>query len=437
MKLLKTESPYLDRAQVKKVLLALTIMTIVLYIVAMIFSLCGSEYFILNYQNTQMDKIEEWFKARNIYALITFLFLTFESSLILCFILQKIVKWYHCLSFYLINIPLAFIFKDSFSDIYAISQIVLIGVFIILDNVLDNKRLNWKQLGITMLRVVTAILVVFILQVIIYIIKSGNLSMEYIPMNLSAMFIYDVEYYIALLVIFSTISLYTHREKGDSKVWVTDVAHGSSSQISTKNSLKSSQKNLTKTQRSKLRRFYIKVYFTQTFGFLLLMVLPFLIGKVFEFLVMYTAFAITRYILGFKYSLHFKKESICITVGVIVFGILALAVPFFTVLVILALILGTSLAVLLHLSYKYKGMWFFQQVSKPDKFALLYTFFDGDLTEHHVKKMCCYKGLTVVETSYIWDFVQGNKLSYLAWKYNYSQRMFIYKLDEAIEKLIA
>ena len=129
---------------------------------------------------------------------------------------------------------------------------------------------------------------------------------------------------------------------------------------------------------------------------------------------MYLAFAIARYILGFNYSLHYKKEVICITVGVIVFGILSLAVPFFYVILIIAIAMGIALAVLLHLSYKYKGLFLFAKISKPDKFALLYVFFDGDITRDHVYKICKYKGLDEEHSCIIRDFMDGNKISFIA-----------------------
>ena len=196
------------------------------------------------------------------------------------------------------------------------------------------------------------------------------------------------------------------------------------------------KKNLTKTQRNKIRLVYVKFYLTQLGAFLLLMILPFLLGKVFEFLVMYLSFAVARYLLGFKYSLHYKKESICITVGIIVFGILSLAVPFFYVVLILAIFLGISLAILLHLSYKYKGFYLFAKMAKADRFALLYTYFDGDIEHHHVKVMCKHKGLDDFQAQIIAEFMDGNKMSYIAWKHNYSLRMMNYKIDEAIDKLI-
>lgn len=431
MKLLKTESPYLDKSQWKKLFLALSIMTICLYIVAMIFSLCENKYFILDYQNTQMDRIEAWFRNNNFKSLISWLFSTFEFAIILAFITNKIPKWYYLLIFYL---PIAVI-ADRVqipSIIYNILPIVFYIVISIIE-LAKSKELSWKRFGFCTLRLVISIVVTMLLQFIIFIIKSGNISFVNHDMSLSANFCYTLEYDIALLVILFTISLYINREKGDSKLWTEPHGVGGFSQTSKKQSQKSKLKNLTKTQRNKLRFLYVRIYLSQIFGFLLLMVLPFLLGKVFEFLMMYLAFAIARYILGFNYSLHYKKESICITVGIIVFGILTLAVPFFTVDVILALILGVSLAILLHLSYKYKSMWLFDKISRPDRFAQLYVLMDGDLTPHHVEIMCRHKGLDREQTQIILDFAEGNKKSYLAKKYNYSEKTIERKINESIE----
>lgn len=432
MKLLK-DSLYLSKAQQRKIFLALSILTIILYIIAMIFSLCGSKYFILDYQNSQMDNIEAWSKTYHIYPLLMLLFNTIEFSIILAFILNKSPRILYVLVYFgiraILSIP--FEFPPVLDYIYPVIFYLSIPL---VDQLIENKKINWIIYVKNILDIIIAMLISLGLQLCIFVIKTGLFSLENHIMNLSATFIYALEYDIALFVILSTVSLYINREKGDS-ICTTSQVHGGSSQTSMKQLQKSKLKNLTKNQRIKLKLLYIKVFLTQTLGFLLLMVLPFVMGKVFEFLMMYFAFAIARYILGFKYSLHYKKESICITVGIIIFGILTLAVPFFTVDVILALVLGISLAILLHLSYKYKGMYLFNKIAKPDKFAELYVLMDGDLTEHHVRIMCKHNNLNEEQTNIICDFAEGNKKSYLAKKYNYSEKSIERKINEAIDIL--
>lgn len=439
MKLLKTSNPYLEKHQWRKIFLAMSIMTIVLYAVAMVFSLCGSKYFILNYQNEQMDKIESWFRDKNIFAFITWSFSTIEFTIIISFILKKLPKWYYIIMFY---IPMAILATFLYipSIIFTLYPFIFYIAIPVIEQIKDNKKIlakfSWKKYLFCLLKLAIAIMVTLILQAMILVIKAGYFDGVNHIMNLSATFIYAIEYDIALSVILFTVLLYAYREKGDSKSWAIHQHHGGSSQTSMTQSQKSLQKkNLTKTQRNKIRLLYLKLYLIQLGTFMIVMILPFLLGKVFEFLVMYLAFCIARFMLGFKYSLHYKKESICALVGAIIFGVLTLAVPFFYITLIIAILLGISLAILLHLSYKYKGFYLFNMIAKPDKFAELYVIMDGDLSHHHVKVICIYKGLNKEDTNIICDFAEGNKKSYLAKKYNYSEKTIERKINESIDKL--
>ena len=434
----KEDALYLTKSQWTKVFVAFSILTILLYTGAMIASLCGSTYFILNFQNAQMDNIQNFLTKYYLMDAFNYLFSVIEFVIVLAFILKRIPKWYYILAFYGIAV-LFFYTLHVNQTFFSVYPFVFYLIIPIIEQIKDNRKdpykpkFSFKKYFICVLRLVIAVAITYILQIMIYVIKTGNWSLENHVMNLSATCVYAIEYEIALLVLLLSITLLLNREKGDSEL----CQHlGGSSQTSKKQSQTSNTKNLTKAQKNKIRLLYCKVYLIQLGAFLLLMILPFLLGKVLEFLIMYLSFAVVRSILGFNYSLHYKKETICITVGVIVFGILSFAVPFFYVNLIVAIALGIALAILLHLSYKYKGFYLFAKMAKPDKFAQLYVFFDGDISELHIKKICNHKGLEPTEARMINEFMQGNKLSYLAWKYNYSQRNFIYKLDEAIEKLI-
>lgn len=75
MKLFKDDDPYISKRKWRQILLAMSIMTIVLYVIAMICSLTGSKYFILNYQNSQMDRIENFLHKHTLYPLATDIFI--------------------------------------------------------------------------------------------------------------------------------------------------------------------------------------------------------------------------------------------------------------------------------------------------------------------------------------------------------------------------
>jgi hypothetical protein len=229
MKLLKTESPYLDKSQWRKLFLALSIMTICLYIVAMMFSLCGSKYFILDYQNAQMDKIEAFMKQYKIISLISGLFLTIESYIILCFTLNKCIKIWYALAHYATMITIAVLFPRASSTIYTLVSIIFYTVCPIINQLIEvhktEIKFSFKRYLKELLKLFVALVVTFILQLMIYVIKGGYFSVENHILPLTGYFIYSLEYDIALLVILFTISLYINREKGDSTVWATSQVH--------------------------------------------------------------------------------------------------------------------------------------------------------------------------------------------------------------------
>ena len=432
MKLLKTESPYLDKDQWRKVFLAMSIMTLILYTVAMVFSLCGSKYFILNYQNEQMDKIESFMREHKIITLIQLLFSAFEFYIIFSFEENKLANVAYPVIFYAGAVLIA-VWLPNLTFVISYFYPLLFYLFVpLIKQLVINKKIIFKEYLKTLLRLVIAIAAVFVLQVMIYVIKAGYFSVENHIMSLSTHFMYAIEYDIALSVILFTVYLFINREKGDSKLWVNGHTAGSSSQTS---KMKSQRLNLTKTQKNKLRLFFIKFYAIQLGSFLLLMVLPFLLGKVFEFLVMYAAFAVTRFLLGFKYSLHYKKEWLCITVGAVVFGILSLAVPFFYIVMIISVSMGVGLAILLHLSYKYKGFYMFNMVAKPDKFAELYVLMDGNLDPHHVEIICKHRCLNKEQTKIILLLAEGNKKSYIAKQMNYEVKTIERRINDALDIL--
>ena len=107
----KDDPLYLSKRQWTKLFVAFSIMILVLYIGAMIASLCGSEYFILNYQNAQMDKIEAFLESYQIMPLLNCVFLALEFSIILSFVLKKKPSVFYVIAFYGIRVAMSFIFK--------------------------------------------------------------------------------------------------------------------------------------------------------------------------------------------------------------------------------------------------------------------------------------------------------------------------------------
>ena len=96
----KEDSLYLTRKQWTKLFVAFSIMVLILYVAAMIASLRGSKYFILNYQNEQMDRIESFLREHQIYPLAVWVLTTIEFSVVITFVQLKLPKWYYMVPFY-------------------------------------------------------------------------------------------------------------------------------------------------------------------------------------------------------------------------------------------------------------------------------------------------------------------------------------------------
>jgi hypothetical protein len=388
----------------------------------------------MDYQNPQMDKIEIWLTDHGIYYLITWLFSTLEFIVIDWFILNKRPRVWYYLTFYLLPIPFTFFITIPPIVLLIYPIIFYTGSFIIETSVL--KEHFTKTIILTFIvKLGISILVSFTFQLLISIIKSGTFKFENTILNLSSYIVYELEYLIALSIVLYTIALCINTKKGGNKVCHHYQEVGGSSQTSMKQLQKSNQKTLTKTQKNKLYRLYIKMYIIQISCFLTVMILPFILNKVFEFLIMYFTFIVIRYLLGFKYSLHYVKESTCFTVAVLVFGVLTLVVPFFSINIILAILLGTGLAILLHLSYKYKGLHLYFTVANKDRHATLYVFFNGNIDPKYIAMLGKHYKLSPIEINILVDYMQNSKLVYLSKKYNYSERQINNILDNIVDTI--
>lgn len=422
MKLFKIEEDekFLTRKQRKKVFLATSIMIIVLYLIAFTTSMLGGTYFLLDYHNARSDKIEEFLTKINVIDAVWWGFSTIEYTLILSFIINTKPKWYYILPFYAIPVAIYYLV-----GLPMWIQIVIPFLFYLAVPLIENKGFKWQPL----VRLLIGVAISFALQGLIAGIKTGLVRDFNRELTFSESIAFQIEYDIALLTILRTVKLFLDKEKG------TQVCEnlGGFSQKS-KKKLQTS-KVLTSKQVRKLRLLYLRITLLQLGAFLLVMLLPFLIGKVYEFLTMYFCFCVVRYILGFKYSLHFKKEWLCILVGVIVFGFLSLVVPNFAINLVLGVVFGVGLAITLHISYKYKSMTlFFKKVGK-DRFAELYVIFDGNFELEYVKKMAHHYGLSDEETAILLSYVGGDKLSYIAYNFNYSTIYINKILDRIIDQL--
>ena len=194
MKLLnKDEGLWLSKTQWRKVFLAVSIITIVLYSVAIVFSLCGSDMFILNYQNAQMDKIEAFAKEHYLMPVINSVLLVIETTILLCFILKDKPKWYYIVSFEAIILVLCYALNISNSLIYT-SAIVLFCILVpLIEMLIKEKKFIIKKYGLYLLKAVICLSLNMLLEFMVFVIKAGYFDGVNHIQPLSSAFCYALE----------------------------------------------------------------------------------------------------------------------------------------------------------------------------------------------------------------------------------------------------
>lgn len=417
---------FISKSRLTKILGYNLLLLVILYIIALILTFIGHNYFISQYNNDTLQIVEEKLTEWHLIYFLSSLFTCIESTIVQFFILRKKPKWY-----VLLTIFIAFGLLQTFhllpNPAYAI---ILIGIYVLVP--LLYKEYRSKNYWHILIRIVVIMIITFILQYVIAVIRLNTIEIEQLTLPLSLVFIFNVEYYLALALIVAWLVLL---QEGVSKKW-TVLTHGGSSQISTTKSWKSNQKkNLTKKQKTKLRLLYARLFITQGLAFLFIMLFPIFIGKWTEFMVVYLSFAITRYILGFKKSLHFKREIICISVATVLFWLITLITPSFSILFIISIIYGIILAVVLHLSYRFKRLYLFKSVANKDRYAEFYMIMNADFSENKVKLYCNHFNLDETDSEILRLYLcEKSKISVIAYKFKITEMTVNRHLDDILEK---
>lgn len=422
---------FIEKPKLCKILGLNLILMVVLYGIAIILTLTGHNYFITQYHNDTLqliqDKLTEW----NLIYFINGLFATIESVIVQFYILKRKPNIFVLLGIF-ISFSLLMTFHVLPNFIYSIILVIIYLLEPLLYKEYRSKN-YWKPF----VRLLIIMVVTFILQYAIQVIKTSivnNISQLELPLSL--LFIFNVEYYLALSLVVAWLTL---MQEGVLKLW-TVLAHGGSSQTSRTKLWKSNPKtttNLTNKQKRKLRLLYARLFITQSLGFLFVMLFPILIGKWLEFMIVYLSFALTRYVLGFKKSLHFKREIICISVAAVLFWFITLITPSFNIILIIAILYGIGLATLLHFTYRYKRLYLFKSVANKDRYAEFYMALNADMSEHKVRITCNHFNISKDDTEMLVLYLcNKEKISYIAYKFKITEMTVNRHLDDILEIIV-
>ena len=344
---------------------------LIVYTVALVCTLCGNDFFAIGLDNPKItefaNKLNDW----NIYPLVAITFATIEETLMVWFICLKRPKWWIPLTYFAVRVLTNLIVGLFLPAVpYAIALGINI-IFCLIFVFTRKKRLK------PLIRFGLVIAISLLLNVFISMFRTKVLEMNHTFTEVAFIYL-SVEYDLAFGLVLALLALAIPWEKGEPGLWSQTLVAGGSSPSMTKCSPKPSKiatNNLPPKYRKRLRLLKAKVMAIQTIGLIVIATLPWFTGRPVEFALVYASFCITRLMLGFNRSLHFKSETVCVTSGALVFWALTFLTPNVETSIILSLAYGAGLALGFRLYWELHDLMMYRKACKTDRYAMLYVVF--------------------------------------------------------------
>lgn len=409
-----------------KLVLTLNILIYLVLLTGLIFTLSGSNYFLISYDNSSLNSFQTFCETYGLKEYVDLLFLLIETNIILLFIHKKFN-----LRVLITNI---LIIGYSILSLYAPIPTFTINIFLILCVFIsalcykDKKRIISNVINFFI-----SAISVFILELLINYIKLKQINFNE-DLEFNIIFNCYIDYLICLSTTLYLVALIKERRTIKClKREHSETSHlvGSSSQNIKKRRHSTSIETIKKKSNF---TFNLRFYLEQLMGLLLIILFPIVTGKFVEYIFIYLTFIITRAILGFNKSIHFEKESVCIFLALIIFWLITFFVPSFNINFTIAIILGFILAVFLHFSYKVNRLTMFMKVANKDRFATFYCILEGDLSSEYIEAVSYKIGLNELDIKILTLFMQRNKISYIAKTLGYDNITINRHLDDIMTK---
>ena len=428
----------ISKSEWTKVLGANLALLLSIYAIALIFTLCGSDFFLLKFHNDEISNIESILRSFGVYAIVQIAFETIEATIIIAYVAKwKIKFWVPIVvfsSFISVNLVCWGLvgYVPSWAQ-FANSILMFVGFAFIFCH--SSK----KEVLFSFIRLAIALAVSLLLNGCITLFRTQAMIMWNQDIDSSVDFALNFEYDIALVLSLILLTLLINfGKKGENEqCLITRVASGSSP-----TSLNSLPKNFPKTQtqtktndispeaKKRLLKLKVKITIIQTTALIVIAFLPWVVGRPVEFSLVYASFCLTRMTLGFNRSLHFKSELICITAGAFVFWLLTFLTPSIEVCVIMAVVYGSATALGFRLYWELHDLMLYRKAAKLDRYAMLYTAFKGNISRKHIYGIMRAKGLGKEEIDIIILYMEGVKVDAIAIEKNYSKRAIESRLTD-------
>lgn len=258
---------------------------LIVYAVALIVTLCGSDFFLLQARSECLQTIEDTLRGWGIYQLIKIGFATVEETIILWFVTLKRPKWWWPVSYFAIRVANNLLFTYTIGGVPGASVFVInFGFCIVFALTFKKKCLK------PLIRFVIALAVSLLLNEGIGFLRTKLLGLNHLYTNIEFFYL-SLEYDLALLLSLGllAIAIPWNETKGDQQPWAkTGVVGGSSPTSMKKSRTNSPTKNngLTDKQRKRIRKLKAKMFIVQSVALAFICFVPVLLGKPTEFALM-------------------------------------------------------------------------------------------------------------------------------------------------------
>lgn len=297
-----------------------------IYLIALVCTLSGNRFFMLNFENPALESMEKTLRGWGVFALVQIAFETVEATILAIFIARRRIKFWIPFALYGTFVLADVICTHTIGTYPAPVAFAITALFFIII-VLAYCRKDRKTLLFGFLRLGIGALVSVALNGLISLFRMNYARIWDREIGNSALFALNLEYHIALVLSLLLISLCLPLEakKGaDKQCPIAPVVGGSSPtsmNSSPKNSpsAKTNPSSLSPQAKKRIRLLRAKMFAIQSAAIIVTALLPWFFGKQVEFAIVYVSFCMTRLTLGFSRSLHFKSELTCIVVGSLMF----------------------------------------------------------------------------------------------------------------------
>lgn len=149
------------------------------YIIALVCTLSGSDFFLLTTENQNLQNMEDLMRSWNVYPLVQIAFATIEEAIILAFVTFKKPKWWVVLSYFVLRVVNNVIWFNTTGSVPTWSS-MLINFGFVIAFIVPYKKKMLKPL----IRFAIALAVSFLLNELIGLMRTKIIGINHLYTNI-------------------------------------------------------------------------------------------------------------------------------------------------------------------------------------------------------------------------------------------------------------